>query len=44
LERVANGAPIRWYVAEPEMAGIVKKMLEKAGVLGIEVVYQRAAL
>ncbi|HYO66284.1 MAG TPA: Tox-REase-5 domain-containing protein [Archangium sp.] len=42
--RVANGVPIRWYVAEPEMVGILEKMLEKAGLHGIEVVYQRAAL
>jgi hypothetical protein len=41
---VANGVPIRWYVAEPKMAGILEKMLEKAGVLGIEIVYQRAVL
>ncbi|ATB41534.1 hypothetical protein CYFUS_007000 [Cystobacter fuscus] len=41
--RVANGVPIRWYVAEPEMVGILEKMLENAGVTGIEVVYQRAA-
>ncbi|QRK11291.1 hypothetical protein JQX13_15155 [Archangium violaceum] len=40
--RVANGVPIRWYVAEPEMVGILEKMLEKAGLPGIEVVYQRA--
>jgi restriction endonuclease fold toxin 5 of polymorphic toxin system len=41
--RVAHGVPIRWYVAEPEMVGILEKMLEKAGLPGIEVVYQRAA-
>ncbi|MFE8604828.1 Tox-REase-5 domain-containing protein [Archangium violaceum] len=41
--RVANGVPIRWYVAEPEMVGILEKMLENAGVTGIKVVYQRAA-
>jgi hypothetical protein len=41
--RVANGVPIRWYVAEPEMVGILEKMLEKASLPGIEVVYQRAA-
>jgi hypothetical protein len=40
--RVANGVPIRWYVAEPEMVGILEKMFEKAGLPGIEVVYQRA--
>ncbi len=40
--RVANGVPIRWYVAEPKMVGILEKMLEKAGLPGIEVVYQRA--
>lgn len=40
--RVANGVPIRWYVAEPEMAGILEKMFENAGVTGIKVVYQRA--
>jgi hypothetical protein len=41
--RVANGVPIRWYVAEPEMVGILEKMLENAGVTGIKVVSQRAA-
>jgi hypothetical protein len=40
--RVANGVPIRWYVAEPKMVGILEKMLEKAGLPGIEVVYERA--
>jgi hypothetical protein len=29
-------------VAEPKMVGILEKMLEKAGLPGIEVVYQRA--
>jgi hypothetical protein len=40
---VANGVPIRWYVAEEEMVGILKKMLEQDGLLGIEVVYEGAA-
>ena len=40
--KVANGVPIRWYVAEQEMVDILNKMLEKADIAGIEVVYQRA--
>ena len=40
--KIAHGVPIRWYVAEQEMVGILKMMLEKAGVPGIEVVYQQA--
>jgi hypothetical protein len=39
---VANGVPIRWYVAEEEMVAILKRMLEKDGLLGIEVVYKEA--
>jgi len=42
--RVANGVPIRWYVAEERMVGILKKMLEQDGLLGIEVVYEGAAV
>jgi hypothetical protein len=42
--RVANGVPIRWYVAEEKMVGILKKMLEKDGLPGIEVVYEGAAV
>ena len=42
--RVANGVPVRWYVAEEEMVGILEKMLEKDGLLGIEVVYEGAAV
>ncbi|HEX5747798.1 MAG TPA: Tox-REase-5 domain-containing protein [Archangium sp.] len=41
--RVAGGVPIRWYVAEPEMVGILEKMLENEGLHGIEIVYQRVA-
>lgn len=41
--RVADGVPIRWYVAEPEMVGILEKMLENAGLHWIEVVYQRVS-
>ena len=40
--RVAKGVPIRWYVAEEEMVAILKRMLEKDGLLGIEVVYKEA--
>ncbi|HLM43641.1 MAG TPA: Tox-REase-5 domain-containing protein, partial [Myxococcaceae bacterium] len=40
--RVANGVPIRWYVAEEEMVAILKKMLAQARLSGIEVVYKKA--
>jgi hypothetical protein len=39
---VANGVPIRWYVAEEEMVAILEKMLAQARLSGIEVVYKKA--
>ncbi|MFY0565065.1 Tox-REase-5 domain-containing protein [Archangium lansingense] len=38
-ERVANGIPIRWHVAEPRMVAILKKLFESNDVWGIQVVY-----
>ncbi|MGZ3456974.1 MAG: Tox-REase-5 domain-containing protein, partial [Archangium sp.] len=37
--RVANGVPICWHVAEPRMVAILKKLFEKNGIKGIDVVY-----
>jgi antitoxin (DNA-binding transcriptional repressor) of toxin-antitoxin stability system len=38
-QRVAGGVPIRWYVAEPRMVDILKKLFERNDIFGIEVVY-----
>jgi hypothetical protein len=38
-ERIANGVPIRWHVAEPRMVDILKKLFKQARVTGIEVVH-----
>lgn len=37
--RVANGVPIRWYVAEPRMVDILKKLFRLARIKGVDVVY-----
>ncbi|MFE8605189.1 Tox-REase-5 domain-containing protein [Archangium violaceum] len=37
-QRVANGVPIRWHVAEPRMVAILKRLLEDAKINGIDVV------
>jgi hypothetical protein len=37
--QVANGAPIRWHVAEPRMVTILKAQFKANGVTGIDVVY-----
>lgn len=39
---VANGTPIRWHVAESKAADAIRKLLENAGVRGIEVVHTPA--
>ncbi|PTL81963.1 hypothetical protein DAT35_19295 [Vitiosangium sp. GDMCC 1.1324] len=38
-ERVANGVPIRWHVAEPRMVAILKKLFDEAKIKGIDVIY-----
>ncbi|MFY0563655.1 Tox-REase-5 domain-containing protein [Archangium lansingense] len=38
-KRVANGIPIRWYVAEPRMVAILKKLFRDAELKGIDVVH-----
>ncbi|MFY0571193.1 Tox-REase-5 domain-containing protein [Archangium lansingense] len=42
--RAANGVPIRWYVAEPRMVDILKKLFKENDVVGVDVVYTPAAL
>ncbi len=37
--RVANGVPIRWHVAEPRMVNILKRLFEKEGIKGVDVLY-----
>ena len=36
---VAGGVPIRWYVAEPRMVDILKKLFKRNDIIGIDVVY-----
>ena len=36
--RVANGIPIRWHVAEPQMVEILQKLFQTNEIIGIEVV------
>ncbi|WPB76055.1 Tox-REase-5 domain-containing protein [Archangium violaceum] len=38
-QRVANGIPIRWHVAEPRMVPILQKLFQKNDITGIEVVF-----
>jgi NADPH-dependent ferric siderophore reductase len=37
-DKVANGTPVRWIVAEEKLAGALRKMFKEAG-LPIEVVH-----
>ncbi|QRN96272.1 hypothetical protein JRI60_45880 [Archangium violaceum] len=38
-ERVANGVPIRWHVAEPRMVAILRTLFKNANIKGVDVVY-----
>ncbi|MFY0526156.1 Tox-REase-5 domain-containing protein [Archangium gephyra] len=38
-QRVANGVPIRWNVAEPQMVAILKKLFKRNRIQGIDVVH-----
>ncbi|PTL80450.1 hypothetical protein DAT35_27825 [Vitiosangium sp. GDMCC 1.1324] len=40
--RAARGAPIRWHVAEARAADAIRKMLDDAGLHGIEVIHTPA--
>jgi len=38
-QRVANGVPIRWNVAEPQMVAILEKLFKRNRIQGIDVVH-----
>ena len=40
LRAAAGRFPVRWYVAEPEAAGAIRKLLRENGAKGVEVIYQ----